>query len=116
MRFADYAKRLLGLAETVHRWLGALSELEGGGVGSGGIAAGSGGNAGPGRRSAEATSIAGGDCDASALNRDGLRINNAATATPALAVSTSSQRALAVESPSTGRDAPAASSALFARC
>ncbi len=28
MRFADYAKRLLGLAETVHRWLGALSELD----------------------------------------------------------------------------------------
>jgi len=28
LRLADYAKRLLGLAETVHRWLGALSLLD----------------------------------------------------------------------------------------
>jgi hypothetical protein len=28
--FADYAKRLQGLAETVHRWLGALAQLDAG--------------------------------------------------------------------------------------
>ncbi len=28
MRFAEYARRLLSLAETVHRWLGALSSLD----------------------------------------------------------------------------------------
>ncbi len=28
MRLADYARRLLGLAETVHRWLGALASLD----------------------------------------------------------------------------------------
>lgn len=29
MRLADYTKRLLGLAEAVHRWLGALTGLDG---------------------------------------------------------------------------------------
>lgn len=28
MRVADYAKRVLALAETVHRWLGALAQLD----------------------------------------------------------------------------------------
>ena len=28
LRFADYARRLLCIAETVHRWLGALSGLD----------------------------------------------------------------------------------------
>ena len=28
MRLADYTKRLLGLAETLHRWIGALSALD----------------------------------------------------------------------------------------
>jgi len=28
LRLADYAQRLLGLAETVHRWLGALALLD----------------------------------------------------------------------------------------
>jgi len=28
LRLADYARRLLGLAETLHRWLGALATLD----------------------------------------------------------------------------------------